>query len=142
MQKTIASNVSDFGKTLGWTHLQLGPVRRPDMDTQTARRRNLSRILSRLELAGLLTPEAQAAALGNIVTPRRLLRLVMGSRIDTDVARAIEHRFDLPRSALDRAPEDPRCGIGAGREPSHVPVDPSGYRPELPASHLRSPLFK
>lgn len=78
------------------------------MDTQTARRRNLSRILSRLELEGLLTPEAQAAALGNIVTPRRLLRLIMGARIDTDLARAIEHRFHLPRCALDRVPKGPR----------------------------------
>jgi len=74
------------------------------MRTQHCRHWNLARLLSGLEQAGHVTPDAQSKALGGIVTSRALLRIVLGGRIHTDTARAIEHRLNLPRRWMDQDP--------------------------------------
>jgi hypothetical protein len=72
------------------------------MDIQTTRRHNLGHLLSSLELAGLQGPCEQANALGNIVTPRRLTRMLLGSHIDTLIARGLEYATALPRGWIDQ----------------------------------------
>ncbi|MEX1828859.1 hypothetical protein [Luteibacter sp. CQ10] len=103
------------------------------MRTQYRRHWNLARLLSGLELAGHLTPDAQSKALGGIVTSRRLLRIVLGGRIHTDTARAIEHRLNLPRRWMDQEP--------TGRAVSDSVQSQEGESPDrsAPAGHTAAP---
>lgn len=72
------------------------------MIRQRIRRNNLSLILSVLELAGFDTPQAQANALGNIVTARKLTRMPLGADVPSMFARGVEHAFGVRRGWLDR----------------------------------------
>ena len=64
---------------------------------------NKARKTSRvLEINGLITAEAQAKALGNVMTPRRLGCMALGGNVSTFTARAIEHMMRLPRGWLDK----------------------------------------
>jgi hypothetical protein len=68
---------------------------------QLHRRQNLSLILSVLELAGISTPQAQADALGNIATARKLSRMLIGGNVPSMFARGAEHAFGLKRGWMD-----------------------------------------
>ncbi|MGA7436749.1 MAG: hypothetical protein WBW32_01325 [Luteibacter sp.] len=68
---------------------------------QHHRRLNLSHILSTLELAGITTPQAQADALGNIATARKLTRMMLGGNVPSMFARGAEHAFELKRGWMD-----------------------------------------
>ncbi|MEX1826898.1 hypothetical protein [Luteibacter sp. CQ10] len=58
------------------------------MHTQPYRHWNLARLLSQLEQLGHLTADAQAHALGDIVTPGKLTRMLWGCHIPSLFARA------------------------------------------------------
>jgi hypothetical protein len=68
---------------------------------QHHRRQNLSLILSVLDIAGITTPQAQADALGNIVTSRKLVRMLQGGNVPSMFARGAEHAFGLKRGWMD-----------------------------------------
>lgn len=68
---------------------------------QHHRRQNLSLLLSVLEHAGIHSPQAQADALGNIVTARKLTRMLVGGNVPSMFARGAEHAFGLKRGWMD-----------------------------------------
>jgi hypothetical protein len=74
---------------------------------QHHRRQNLSLILSVLEIAGIASPQAQADALGNIVTARKLSRMLLGGNVPSLFARGAEHAFGLKRGWMDLPHNDP-----------------------------------
>jgi hypothetical protein len=74
---------------------------------QHHRRQNLSIILSVLERAGFSTPQAQADALGNIVTARKLTRMTVGGNVPSMFARGAEHAFGVKRGWMDLPYNEP-----------------------------------
>jgi hypothetical protein len=74
---------------------------------QHHRRQNLSIILSVLERAGYRTPQAQANALGNIVTARKLTRMMVGGNVPSMFARGAEHAFGVKRGWMDLPYNEP-----------------------------------
>jgi hypothetical protein len=102
------------------------------MDIQTTRRYNLGYLLSSLEIAGLEGPGEQANALGNIVTPRRLTRMLLASHIDTLVARGLEYAAALPRGWMDQTHHTPpvaiatQCRLRAARQARTSPPSTDG----------------
>lgn len=111
------------------------------MDVQTIRRHNLGHILSVFELAGISYPCEQAHVLADIVTPHKLVRLLLASHIDALIARGVEYATGLPRGWMDqphaRAPSVVRCGAGYRLDPTVPPSpcasdDPVGIQPVEP----------
>ncbi|KJV36190.1 hypothetical protein [Luteibacter yeojuensis] len=71
------------------------------MIRQIHRRQNLALILSTLEFAGYPCPHTQAGALGNIVTGRKLIRMIQGGDVPSLFARGAEHALELKRGWMD-----------------------------------------
>ncbi|UPG89479.1 hypothetical protein L2Y96_19095 [Luteibacter aegosomaticola] len=71
------------------------------MDIQTIRRHNLGHVLSAFEMAGISCAPEQAYALANIVTPHKLVKMLLASHIDTLVARGVECATGLPKGWMD-----------------------------------------
>lgn len=72
------------------------------MDIQTIRRHNLGHVLSAFEMAGISCAPEQAHALANIVTPHKLVKMLLASHIDTLVARGVECATGLPKGWMDQ----------------------------------------
>ena len=58
-------------------------------------------MLSALELAGFNTAQSQSNAFGNIVTPRKLTRMLQGGNVPSMFARGAEHAFGVKRGWMD-----------------------------------------
>lgn len=71
------------------------------MPIQSYRHWNLARLLSQLEQMGHVTAEAQAHALGDIVTPGKLTRMVLSCPVPSMFARALEHAWGKRKGWLD-----------------------------------------
>jgi hypothetical protein len=77
------------------------------MDIQTIRRHNLGHVLSAFEMAGISCAPEQAYALANIVTPHKLVKMLLASHIDTLVARGVECATGLPKGWMDEIHLEP-----------------------------------
>lgn len=96
---------------------------------QHHRRQNLSLLVSVLENAGIHAPQAQADALGNIVTARKLTRMLVGGNVPSMFARGAEHAFGLKRGWMDL----PHNAVPALPKRLAVPVYASLINSDQPA---------
>jgi hypothetical protein len=84
------------------------------MDTQQHRHQNLAALLSRFELAGILSATEQAALLRNVITPNKLTRMLFDSNMPCLVARGIEHVVGTGRGSFDHRIERARLDEAVG----------------------------
>jgi hypothetical protein len=97
------------------------------MDIQTIRRHNLAHVLSAFEMAGISCAPEQAHALANIVTPHKLVKMLLASHIDTLVARGVECATGLSKGWMDQVHPVPDLVPIRDSYRLSLPVQPSEW---------------